>query len=229
MYLIIAAMKEEREALLALAEEVRPLASQPVQLFQARLAGQDILVCESGIGKVEAAFTTTYVCSHYPVQGLINIGSAGGLKPYQKVGDIVVATQCTYHDMYFYFYERRKNMERYTFDCDSKWTEKMSEVLEAEGLPHELGLLVTGDQFIQVDEQIDRILEDCPKAVAVEMEATAIAQVGKRLGLPTLVFRGLSDITHKIGNELDFQAYLPLASARAAKACEAFLNLLPKA
>ena len=43
------------------------------------LANRDIVLMQSGIGKVNAAYSTTLLMEHFEIDTLINIGTAGGL------------------------------------------------------------------------------------------------------------------------------------------------------
>ena len=53
---------------------------------------------KSGIGKVAAALGATLLLERCKPDVIVNTGSAGGLAPTLKVGDIVVSDEARYHD-----------------------------------------------------------------------------------------------------------------------------------
>jgi len=63
------------------------------------LSGHDILMLNTGIGKVNAAHSATCLIENYPVKGLINMG-VGGAYPESglKIGDIAIASKEIYGD-----------------------------------------------------------------------------------------------------------------------------------
>lgn len=223
-YAIIGAMSQEVEALLALAEEYKLMQETPFYLYKARISDVDVLVCKSGIGKVEAALTTTYILSNYSVEAVINIGSAGGLDIRQEVGDLLIADELKYHDLLFSPENTEEGIEPYTFTTNKKLNEQVRRVFEQQGRRFWEGLLVSGDQFVCQEQQWRAILRRYPQAIALDMEATAIAHVCAKFAKPFIVLRSLSDIALKEGNEMSFDEFLPLAAAQSAQYCAALLS-----
>jgi len=68
-------------------------------VYIGRLSGHDILMLNTGIGKVNAAHSATCLIENYPVKGLINMG-VGGAYPASglKIGDIAIASKEIYGD-----------------------------------------------------------------------------------------------------------------------------------
>ncbi|MGS9273001.1 5'-methylthioadenosine/S-adenosylhomocysteine nucleosidase, partial [Salmonella enterica subsp. enterica serovar Infantis] len=56
------------------------------------------------------------------------------------------------------------------------------------------GLIVSGDAFINGSVGLAKIRHNYPDAVAVEMEATAIAHVCNNFNVPFVVLRAISDV-----------------------------------
>lgn len=65
--------------------------------YKGKIKGKDVLLVISGIGKVNAALTTSAVLSKFQVDYIINIGLAGATKPY-SVSDKVVIKDASYGD-----------------------------------------------------------------------------------------------------------------------------------
>lgn len=53
----------------------------------------------SGIGKVNAAMSTSILLVKYKPDYVINTGSAGGFHPQLNVGDIVISDEVRHHDV----------------------------------------------------------------------------------------------------------------------------------
>lgn len=57
-----------------------------------------LVVCRSGIGKVNSGAMTQYLIDHYRVDLVINSGCAGSLLSKVKIMDVVLSSYVTYHD-----------------------------------------------------------------------------------------------------------------------------------
>ena len=223
MILIIGAMQEEVMALEKRMTDIKKKSVHNILVVEGILGGKEVLLALSGVGKVNAAITATSLMDAYPIEMLINIGSAGGLLDGQKVGDIVVATVCQYHD--FDIGPETLSDPRFIFESDSSLQTSLLELLDKEKLRHHHGLVVSGDQFITKDSPAFlNIQEKFKFAVAVDMESTAIAAVAEKFELPFIIIRSLSDVTHEVGNDLDFETYLAHASEQSASICEKFIK-----
>ena len=223
MILIIGAMPEEVSALEKRMTDLIHKTVNGNQVVEGILSKNKVLLALSGVGKVNAAITATSLITSYDIKALINIGSAGGLQEGQEVGDIVLATVCQYHD--FDIGPETISDSRFIFESSKDLQMSLLQVLEKEKISHHHGLLVSGDQFITKDSAAFLNIQDKFKAaVAVDMESTAIAAVAHQFKLPFVIIRALSDVTHQLGNELDFESYLSLASEKSSKICELFIE-----
>ena len=225
MILIIGAMAEEVSALTSKMTEVSESLITDIKVVKGLLADKEVVVAQSGVGKVNAAYTTSTLIAELKPSYVINIGSAGGLLEGQKVGDVVVATSLQYHD--FDIGPTTHTDPRFIFNSSSRLVDAAVHILEANDTNYHLGLIVTGDQFITKHQvQFKTIQEVFPQAICVEMEAAAIAAVCKRSNTEFIVLRSLSDITHTDGNEMAFEEYLPIASENSARICLEFVKTI---
>ena len=223
MILVIAAMVEEVSALKDKMTEVEAGHQFNTPFFKGKIADKEVVLAQSGVGKVNAAITAATLMSHFDFEYCINIGSAGGLLEGQKVGDVIVSIKLQYHD--FDIGEETISDPRYIFNADVRLVEQARAVLDQLTLTYHIGQLVAGDQFVtKSSPAFARIQNKFPQAQAVDMESTAIAATASRFDLPFIVLRGLSDVTFQEGNEVDFETYLALASERSALICEAFIK-----
>lgn len=219
-YLIIGALDQEVNALVERMSGAEKHSLHGVDFYSGELGGQRVLVAQSGIGKVNASFTTTVLINAFNPVEIINIGSAGGLIENQNVGDIVVATELRYHD--FYIGLDTYEDERFIFKSQN---DEIEGVLKSLELPYHTGLIVSGDQFVtKGSTSFINIRNNFKNAIAVEMEATAIAAICSKFDLKFIVLRALSDVTHTDGNELQFDQYLELASRNSSLICETYLK-----
>ena len=76
---IIGAMEEEVEAILALMEINKKEVNHGYTFYEGFMAKKDVVLVQGGIGKVNASISTTLLLTQYPIDFVINIGSAGGL------------------------------------------------------------------------------------------------------------------------------------------------------
>jgi adenosylhomocysteine nucleosidase len=90
---VISAFDAELEKLRAAAQisEVRVINGRSHDL--GRLGGHDVVLLLSGFSMINAAMTTQALFDHFPVQGVIFSGIAGGVNPGLCVGDVTVPAQ----------------------------------------------------------------------------------------------------------------------------------------
>ncbi|PXW91595.1 adenosylhomocysteine nucleosidase [Streptohalobacillus salinus] len=187
--------------------------------IEGQLDGIEVVLLKSGIGKVNAALATTILLDRFKVEWVINTGSAGGLDQSLSVGDVVIGKEVVHHDVdvraFNYQYGQVPGMpERYLADL------RLIEATEAaikdkNEVTAKQGLIATGDSFMQTEAQTYVVLNHFPEAMAVEMEAAAIAQVCYQYQVPFVIIRSLSDIAGKTSS-VSFDQYLDQAATHAA-------------
>lgn len=227
---IIAAMDEEVTVLRDKIENRQTISHGGSEIYTGLLNGVEVALLKSGIGKVAAAMGTTLLLERCKPDVVINTGSAGGLAPTLKVGDIVVSDEARYHDadvtVFGYEYGQLPGCPA-GFKADEKL------VAAAEGCITELklnavrGLIVSGDAFINGAEGLAKIRHNFPQAVAVEMEATGIAHVCHNFGVPFVVVRAISDVADQ-ESHLSFDEFLVVAAKQSSLMVEALVQKLAR-
>ena len=190
-----------------------------------RLAGHEVLLAVSGIGKVAAAMTATLLVRRASV--VLVVGTAGGLSMAVAPGDIVVATAALQHDL-----DARPLVGRWQqpeagisrFPTAEDWTAAL--LAAADGVAgvgavvpgvgwverrRHVGLVVSGDRFINSHEVAQRLRDDLPEALAVDMESAAVAQVCRAAGVPCGIVRTVSDHADSDAG-VDFDQFLASAA-----------------
>lgn len=191
---IIGAMDEEvqklKEQLGSYQEKV--IAGTP--FYQGTIAGQDVILLQSGIGKVNAALSTAVLLNHFQPDVVINTGSAGGFNKDLEVGDIVISSEVRYHDVdatvFGYEYGQVPQMPA-TYKAEERLINLAERAAKSEINAHNIikGLIATGDSFMSDPERAAFVMTKFPDLQAAEMEAGAIAQVCHRFETPFVIIR----------------------------------------
>ncbi|AZK63791.1 5'-methylthioadenosine/S-adenosylhomocysteine nucleosidase [Pectobacterium versatile] len=225
---IIGAMEQEVTLLRDRIENRQTFQRAGCEIYTGQINGVEVALLKSGIGKVSAALGTTLLLEHSKPDVVINTGSAGGLAPTLNVGDIVVSDEVRYHDadVTAFGYEPGQMAGcPAAFLADEKLIALAQEAIAELQLNAVRGLVVSGDAFINGAEPLARIRTTFPKAIAVEMEATAIAHVCHQFAVPFVVVRAISDVADK-ASHLSFDEFLSVAAQQSTRMVEAILAKL---
>jgi 5'-methylthioadenosine/S-adenosylhomocysteine nucleosidase len=215
MTIILGAMDAEIEQFLGAMEDRRETGWLGAALHQGCLAGHEVLVTKSGVGKVMAAMTAQHLIDAFAPDALVFTGLAGGLKPGIDIGDTVVASDLVQHDMDATGFGWARGEVPYTgirfVPADPALLARAAAFQPAAGRLH-LGRICTGDVFMDHAAQARYPWLSAEfDGAAVEMEGAAVALVCHRNGVPCLVARTISDKADGSAS-VDFAAFLPRAS-----------------
>lgn len=217
---IIGAMEEEVTLLRDNIEERTQETVANCEFTFGKMNGTDVILLRSGIGKVNAAMSTTILLEKYKPDCIINTGSAGGFNPLLNVGDVVISTEVRHHDVdvtvFGYEYGQVPQLPA-AFVADDKL------IAIAEAAANEMdefqivkGLIATGDSFMDDPKRVDFVRTKFADLQAVEMEAAAIAQVAHQFNVPFVIIRSLSDIAGK-ESDISFDQFIDKAALHSAK------------
>ncbi len=218
---IIGAMEEEVALLKKEMESFNETERAGCRFYEGQLHGKDVVVLQSGIGKVNAAMATTLLIQEFSPDRLINTGSAGGLDHRLKVGDLVISTEVRHHDVdvtaFNYEYGQVPGLPA-AFQPDEELVQVAEKAAKSvqEDIQVVKGLIASGDSFMSDPARVETVRERFPNLQAVEMEAAAIAQVSFQFNLPFVIIRSLSDIAGKASN-ISFDQYLETAAKHSAE------------
>ncbi len=208
------AMPEEIDALLPQIREQRAFDRAGRRFIHGSIHGVAIVVVFSRWGKVAAASTATELIVAHGVDRLVFSGVAGSLREDVMVGDVVVATSLSQHDLDAspFFPPRvipllgvdtvptdmelssglaRAAEEFMKEDADREWRMLTKKPLRA-GRVHR-GDITSGDQVISSAEARIAVAARAPTALCVEMEGAAAGQVCFEHGVPFACVRTISD------------------------------------
>ena len=226
---IIGAMEIEVAILKSKLENQKVTKIGPMEFFEGKLSGCDVVIVMCGVGKVHAAMCTQVLCSHFGVNAIVNTGVAGSLDAELDICDVLVSTDAVQHDMDVYHlgYEagRVPGLDVTAFPADGKLMRYAFEASEAIRPGHtKLGRVATGDQFVCSDQQKAKIIADTG-ASCTEMEGGSIAQVAYVNQVPFVILRAISDKADGSA-ELDYPTFEKLAAANCAAVTEALAKKL---
>ena len=225
---IIGAMEEEVAILKSQMSDVETLKIAHTLFYKGKLNNTNVVLIQSGIGKVNVAISTTLLIQQFKPELIINTGSAGGLQPGLSLGDVVVSTSVTYHDAdaraFGYAMGQIPGMPE-SYAADKTLIHLVNDVLNMLEQPVREGMIVSGDSFIGTEQQRAVILKHFPNAMAAEMEAAAIAQTCYQFNVPFIVTRAISDLADGDAG-MTFEAFLKVASKSSSQMVIALIQKL---
>jgi adenosylhomocysteine nucleosidase len=211
-----------------------------------QLEGQLVVVAWTGVGKVNAAMTTTLLLEHFQPTYVVFTGVAGALDPNLEPGDIVIAGQTAYHDMgvlsptgleYGGVTNPMTNDPNPVFfPADPRLLMAAEQAagglhFSAAALPKGerppkiiVGTVVTGDTFVASPEK-RAALRASLGASAVEMEGAAVAQLCFQRHIGCLVIRSVSDRADESAL-VDKQLFLRMAAKNSIRLVTEMVRIL---
>ena len=217
-----------------------------IKFVSGKLSGKSVVIAFTGIGKVNAAMTTTLLIEHFKPNKVIFTGIAGAVNQQLQPGDIVIAEKTAHHDMGVFWPEglyhkgvknRLDGWENPVFFPADERLLKLAEravelvdlssiqIISGQRTPKVVkGIVVTGDAFIA---STDKCIELRKKlgADAVEMEGAAVAQLCYQRGIEYLVIRSISDNADE-GAVLDKQTFYIMAAKNSSSLVIELVGLL---
>jgi len=212
---IVGAMQQELAGLKQALQNTHTIKLGSRQVTSGTWHGQPVVLALSHIGKVAAATTATALIERFDITALVFTGVAGGLGEGVNVGDMVVATEFLQHDMDasplfpayevpmygrahfptdFHLTQSLKSAAQDILKNPAQWIDmEVMRELHVHTPKVHAGLVVSGDRFVSTTSECKDLQQRQPKALAVEMEGAAVAQVCLDYGVPFAAVRTISD------------------------------------
>jgi adenosylhomocysteine nucleosidase len=222
-------MEMEVDALIAAMNKERTVKKAGMDFYEGTLDNVQVVVVQSGIGKVNAAVCVQILADIFRVDGILNTGAAGSLNDELNIGDILISRDAIQHDVdgtvFGYAPGEVPQLGVAAFRADP---DMMAQAMEAfghmqlSGRKALIGRVLSGDQFIDQTEVKKRLINqfagDC-----VEMEGAAVAQSAYLNGIPFVILRAISDKAD--GSDfMDYPVFEKEAAAFCATLVKAFLK-----
>lgn len=215
---IMGAMSEEIEPILKMVGSYTTTEYAGNKYYEASYKGVELVIAYSKIGKVFSSLTASMMIEHFGAEMLLFSGVAGAISPSLKVGDLIIATKLSQHDLditafghpYGYVPEGAVFVptdERLVALGKSVAVELGKSVCE--------GVIATGDQFVANEERKNWIGSEFG-ADALEMEGGSVAVVCNALGVPFFILRAISDAAD-MDASFSFDEFLLTSAAVSAQ------------
>lgn len=197
---IIVAMSTEFRLMEALLAEKKEKNIRSFRFVSGKIGKKEVVLMQTGIGKVCAAAGTVELITHFTPDGILNTGVAGGIDSSLSVMDIVVGKEVVYHDVWC----GEGNEMGQVQDMPARYSgdKKLYQAVVAAESDVALrgGLICSGDQFITDRQALEKIKKNFPEGLAVDMESGAIAQVCYMYRVPFVSCRVISDTPGHVEN-----------------------------
>ena len=191
---VIGALAEEIKLLLENLQNKEVDIALRHSFYKGVLAGHQVVLATSGIGKARAAARTQFLIDHFDIQKLIFVGVAGAINPELGLGDVVVSRCALQHDL-DYGGPSDSKVRNYWYEADPLLIDlamKAGERLELGGKLL-LGSVLSGDQTITCTSRKQWLWQTCG-GDCVEMEGAAVAMVCWMNEMPWVLIRTISDL-----------------------------------
>lgn len=225
---IIGAMDEEIERYLESMSDVMEYGRAGITFYKGRIKARQIVLCKSGVGKVNASICTQILIDNFGVSHVIFTGVAGGVDPELNIGDIVISIDCSQHDIDASPLGFKRGEIPFATTSVFKADERLIELAQKsgndiEGVQLVTGRILSGDQFVADQGHVKRLYKDF-NGSCVEMEGAAVGQVCHLNQIPFVIIRSLSDKADGSAH-VNFLEFTKLASSRSYQIVDKMLEL----
>ncbi len=213
MDLEVAALKEQMNC-------TRRLSCAGMEFWEGTLNGANVVIVQSGIGKVLAGICVQILADKFQITHVINTGVAGSLNADLDIGDIVVSCDAVYHDFDVtplgYAPGQVPGRSEVAYKADPALIAAAVESCELVNpdIHCLVGRVASGDQFISDKNTKQRIISGFAGFCA-EMEGCAIAQAATANSIPFVIIRAISDKADDSA-EMDYPTFERAAAHHSA-------------
>lgn len=226
---IIGAMEEEIAVIKQNIRHLNVIEHGSRTFYQGTIHNQGVVLVKAGIGKVNAAITTTLLLETFNVRAIINIGVAGGQHDVHHK-DIIISQSVLYHDAdaqgFGKYLPGQIPGEDAEFIADSTLITTAEKALKKLQLPYKIGRIASGDQFIYESKKIQNVNKVYSNIYAIDMESAAIAHVAHTYKKPCVIIRSISDVLDDETQATDFEQFVQEASDKSGKLLLEMLDLM---
>ena len=192
---IMGAMPEEITPILEIVGEYTSTEYANNTYYEASYKGTELVIAYSKIGKVFSTLTATTMIEHFGCSKLLFSGVAGAINSSLKIGDLIVATKLSQHDLDITAFGHPMGFVpggSVFVETDKELINIAKDVASELGKVVQEGVIATGDQFIHDSKIKDAIVKNF-SADALEMEGASVAVVCDALHVPFFILRAISD------------------------------------
>ncbi len=221
---IIGAMQVEVEGLCSLISHKQTKEICGRIFYTGLINNKEVVIVESGVGKVNAAITTTLLATNFNVDLIINTGVAGGIGDIKQL-DLVIGDKLVYHDFDLTPIGYEKGVIPQlgkTFDTSEYYRNMAIEIAKKKDISYHVGNIASGDVFATDPKIVNDLNMDI---MAIEMEGAAIAHAAKICDKPFIALRVISDI---LGSENQGKSFMEVEKKAAEYAILFVFEIIKK-
>ena len=210
---IIGAMEEEVSQLIEAMEEKEKVTCAGMDFYCGKLKDKEVVIVQSGIGKVNMALCTQILADCFDVKAVI--------------GDIVISKDAVQHDVdatvFGYKVGEIPRMDTSYFEADKDLIELAKKTCDEVNpdIHSYVGRVVSGDQFISDNKKKHYLINEFDGYCA-EMEGAAMAQAAHLNQIPFIILRAISDKADDSATE-DYPTFEAKAIAHSVKLVQAIV------
>ncbi|MEX2414868.1 MAG: 5'-methylthioadenosine/adenosylhomocysteine nucleosidase [Paenibacillaceae bacterium] len=212
---IIGAMAEEVKLVEQDLRQTKITIQAGMSFYEGLFFDVPIVLCKSGVGKVNAAVCTQILIDRFSVDCILFTGVAGALDPELNIGDIVISSDCMQHDVDVRALGFALGVIPYAessiFTADPELVDRaFHSSKQLFGSRILKGRVLSGDQFIADRDKVKQLHLEL-SGVCTEMEGAAVAQVCQMNSIPFVIIRSMSDKADGSAH-INFSEFTQLAS-----------------
>ena len=225
---IIAAMEQEAREIIDHLTGLRKSVKGNQRFYEGSIEGTEIVLVQSGIGKVNAAIATTLLIDAFKAEAVINTGSAGGIGEGLNVEDLIISSELAYNDAdaraFGYDFGQIPQMPP-RYSSDQHLISVFKQAAGNRNWDIKEGLIVTGDSFISDKSRILEIRDQFKDVLVTEMEGTAVAQTCYQFSIPFVVIRAVSDVADEEAS-VSFEEFIEKVGKKSGETVLECISLL---
>ncbi len=223
MIAIIGAMDIEISNFKSMMSDVEEVEVAGITYYKGILCDKEVLLLKSGIGKVNAAISTTIAIEKFGAKKIIFTGVAGGANPEYNIGDIVISKDLIEHDFDTSDLDGDeltilvKGYDKNYYPAD-EFLVNLAKISANSVITENavyIDTIATGDQFVGQNDKV-KAIHNKFNAGAIEMEGASVAHVALMYKVPFVIIRSLSD---KADSDalVDFPKFVSKAAENSTK------------
>lgn len=223
---IIGAMSEEVQGIKKMMKNLEEEKIGTLVFYTGIMHDKDIVLLETGIGKVNAAIGATLMIEAFDVEEIIFTGVAGGINEDLDLGDVVISKDLIQHDFDTSAFGDKlgviPRMDNSVFKADEELVElavNAGKKLKGKVI---VGRVLSGDQFIASPEKIAFLKKEF-NGDCTEMEGAAVGHVCQVLNIPFVVIRTMSDKANSNAHT-DYAAFMRIAADNSVTLVDEMLS-----
>jgi adenosylhomocysteine nucleosidase len=237
--LVVVATEREERALLSnrIATEVTYGRSTKIPVKRFELNQRTVTVARCGVGLVNAGVILTMIVEHQVVDAVLLLGVGGALDEALEVGDVVISRQILQHDSIsslkggaLFIAPGELTLSAApdqqidpAMRCDPILVDWLARLF---GERTYTGAILSGSEFVANAKRKAELRKLAEDALLVDMEAAALAQVARRLQIPFVAAKTVSDRANpETSISMDYKTFLDAAAARSGRVLQGFVEL----